>query len=51
MDLLEVGGGDVDWLGLAQDRVWCRDILNSVLNLPVVGGKGRGKEATRKTKT
>jgi hypothetical protein len=29
MDLGEVGWGDVDWIGLAKDRV----LVNSVLNL------------------
>jgi hypothetical protein len=49
MDLVEVGWGDVDWVGLAQDRDRWRALVNSVLNLPVVGGKARGKEATKKT--
>jgi hypothetical protein len=35
MDLGEVGWGDVDWIGLAQDRNRWRVILNSVLNLRV----------------
>jgi hypothetical protein len=51
MDLVEVGWGDVDWIGLAQDRSRWRALVNSALNLPVVGGKARGKESTRKTKT
>jgi hypothetical protein len=51
MDLAEVGWGDVDWIGLPQDRDRWRALVNSVLNLRVVGGKARGKEATRKTKT
>jgi hypothetical protein len=51
MDLIEVGWGDVDWIGLAQNRDRWRDLVNSVLNLRAVGGKDRGKEATRKTKT
>jgi hypothetical protein len=51
MDPVEVGWGDVDWNGLAQDRDRWRAFVNSVLNLRVVGGKARGKEATRKTKT
>jgi hypothetical protein len=50
MDLVEVGWGDVDWIGLAQDRDRWRALVNSVLNLRVVGGKTRVKEATRKTK-
>jgi predicted small integral membrane protein len=50
MDLVEVGWGDADWIGLAQDRDRWRALVNSVLNLRV-GGKARGKEATRKTKT
>jgi hypothetical protein len=51
MDLVVVGWGDVDWIGLAQDRDRWRALVNSVLNLMVVGAKPRGKEATRKTKT
>jgi hypothetical protein len=35
MDLGEVGWGDVDWIGLAQDRNWWRALVNSVLNLGV----------------
>jgi hypothetical protein len=33
MDLGEVGWGDVDWIGLAQDRNKWRALVNSVLNL------------------
>jgi hypothetical protein len=32
MDLGEVGWGDVDWIGLAQDRNRWRAVVNSVLN-------------------
>jgi hypothetical protein len=35
MDLVEVGWGDVDWNGLAQDRERWRALVNSVLNLGV----------------
>jgi hypothetical protein len=35
MDLLEVGWGDVDWIGLAQYRDRWRALVNSVLNLRV----------------
>jgi hypothetical protein len=35
MDLGEVGWGDVDWIGLAQDRNRWRAVVNSVLNLQV----------------
>jgi hypothetical protein len=35
MDLLEVGWGDVDWIGLDQDRDRWRALVNSVLNLRV----------------
>jgi hypothetical protein len=35
MDLGEVGWGDVDWIGLAQDKDRCRALVNSVLNLRV----------------
>jgi hypothetical protein len=35
MDLGEVGWGNVDWIGLAQDRNRWRVLVNSVLNLRV----------------
>jgi hypothetical protein len=35
MDLGEVGWGDVDWIGVAQDRNRRRAFVNSVLNLRV----------------
>jgi hypothetical protein len=35
MDLGEVAWGDVDWIGLAQDRNRWRALVNSVLNLRV----------------
>jgi hypothetical protein len=35
MDIVEVGWGDVDWIGLAQDRDRWRALVNSVLNLRV----------------
>jgi hypothetical protein len=35
MDLGEVGWGDMDWIGLAQDRNRWRALVNSVLNLRV----------------
>jgi hypothetical protein len=35
IDLGEVGCGDVDWIGLAQDRSRWRALVNSVLNLRV----------------
>jgi hypothetical protein len=35
MVLGEVGWGDVDWIGLAQDRNRWRALVNSVLNLRV----------------
>jgi hypothetical protein len=33
MDLVEVGWGDVDWIGLAKDKNRWRALVNSVLNL------------------
>jgi hypothetical protein len=36
MDLVEVGWGDVDWIGLAQDRDRWRALVNSVSNLRVL---------------
>jgi hypothetical protein len=35
MDLIQVGWGDVDWIGLAQDRDRWRALVHSVLNLRV----------------
>jgi hypothetical protein len=35
MDIEEVGWGDVDWIGLAKDRIRWRAVVNSVLNLRV----------------
>jgi hypothetical protein len=35
MDLVRVGWGDVDWIGLAQDSDRWRALVNSVLNLRV----------------
>jgi hypothetical protein len=41
MDLGEVGWGDVDWIGLAQDRNRWRVLLNSVLNFRVPYNTGK----------
>jgi hypothetical protein len=35
MDLGEIGWGDVDWIGLAQDRDKWRAVMNAVMNLQV----------------
>jgi hypothetical protein len=35
MDLLEIGWGGVDWIGLAQDKYRWRALVNSVMNLRV----------------
>jgi hypothetical protein len=35
MDLVEVGWGDVDWIGLAQDRDKWTALVNAVMNLRV----------------
>jgi hypothetical protein len=35
MDLLEIGLGDEDWIGMAQDRYSWRALVNTVINLRV----------------
>jgi hypothetical protein len=35
MDLVELGWGDVDWIGLTQGRNRWRALVNSVLNLRI----------------
>jgi hypothetical protein len=35
MDLVEVGRGDVNWIGLAQDRGQWKTLVNTVMNLRV----------------
>jgi hypothetical protein len=35
MDLLEIGLGVVDWIGLAQDRYRRRALVSSVMNIRV----------------
>jgi hypothetical protein len=35
MDLVEVGWGDVDWIGLALDRDKWRALVNVVMNLRI----------------
>jgi hypothetical protein len=41
MDFGEVGWGDVDWIGLDQDRDRWRAVVNSVLNLRVPLNAGK----------
>jgi hypothetical protein len=36
MDLVEIGWGDVDWIGVAQDRDTWRALVNEVMNLWVL---------------
>jgi hypothetical protein len=35
IDLLDIGWGGVDWIGLAQDRDKWRALANAVINLRV----------------
>jgi hypothetical protein len=41
VDLVDVRWGDVDWIGLAQDRDRWRALVNAVMNLrvPLDAGK------------
>jgi hypothetical protein len=41
MDLGKVGWGDVDWIGLAQDRNRWRALVNAVMNLWVPQNAGK----------
>jgi hypothetical protein len=36
IDTREIGWGSVDWIQLAQDRVWWRAIVNTMMNLRVL---------------
>jgi hypothetical protein len=49
LDLVEVEWGNVDWIGLAQDRDRWRALVNSVLNLrvPKTAGKLSSAQITR----
>jgi hypothetical protein len=40
MDVGEVRWGDVDWIGLAQDRDKWRTLVNAVMNLSVPSNAG-----------
>jgi hypothetical protein len=41
IDLGEVGWGDMDWIGLAQDKNMWRALVNSVLNLRIIRNAGK----------
>jgi hypothetical protein len=41
IDLLEIGWGDVDWIGLAQDRDKWRALVNAVMDLRVPYNAGK----------
>jgi hypothetical protein len=41
MDLLEIGWGGVDWIGLAQDKDKWRALVNAVVNLRVLQNAGK----------
>jgi hypothetical protein len=35
MDIVDIGWGGVDWIGLAQDGDKCRALVNAAMNLRV----------------
>jgi hypothetical protein len=41
MDIVEIGLGELDWIGLAQDRYRWRALVNSVMNLRVQSNAGK----------
>jgi hypothetical protein len=41
MNLGQIGWGDVDWIGLAQDRDKWRDLVNTAMNLRVPSNAGK----------
>jgi hypothetical protein len=49
MDLVEVGWGGVDWIGLAHDRDHWRALVNAIMNLraPYNAGKLSNVQTTR----
>jgi hypothetical protein len=47
MDLLEIGWGRVDWIGLAQDEDKWRAFVNAVMNLRVHKMLGNYQVATQ----
>ena len=34
--LEKCNGGDMDWISVAEDRDRCRDLVNAVMNTPVL---------------
>jgi hypothetical protein len=47
MDLVEIGWGCVDWIGLAQDRYKWKGLVNAVMNLRVLKMVGNSRVATQ----
>jgi hypothetical protein len=41
MDFVEISMGELDWIGLAQDRDKWRALVNSVMNLRVPYNSGK----------
>jgi hypothetical protein len=47
MDLVEIGWGDVEWIGLAQDRGNWKALVSAVVNILVLWNAGNHRVAAQ----